>query len=842
MIFGCVAAVAWSAGALGQPQPRSTVSSPGAARAIARVATLDMWQVPTLQPRDYRIVALTLETAADIDPRDEDLLRRLIEAEDSAGRSDRMLDYTRRLIKDVAPGDTVAQLRLISANISSYQDVDSRLKAYDAFLGPKGEALDPSIRSRLALDAALLLRERGDPAAFATRLAEAIALDPTNKDAAATAVTYHSARSDDPAARLDLLLVLLKADPIDPETYLAIARHLTSVGAYKSALRFYHCTTNLAASMGLPADLGLVAEIHVAGWSVEGARTKLSTMRDQLVSQRKRIQDEADRLKKIGGFLMKLPDPMEVQFDVPAARVLLAAASALGDDALTDWSIAELALSVRTATEPPKLQPGEQQKPPEQPMTPDEKKQELADLLWMRLWSGRQIDQAEAQIKDMRADPDIERAGLDRVEGWLALRKGDLDASRQLLEPLAGADMLAELGLGVAKEVGGDTRGAGEWYADYFRRHAGSMAGLWARTRATALLGLEPAPPDDAARLEAVVDAIPKWLEGIVHNPNSFMFLQAEVGGVSADKPAPIESYPVHIRLRNTAPIPLALGAERVLNSRMLLTPSIWIGKDRVDDHTTMEVVSLSRRLRLMPQEVLEITVRTDNGWLWRKLALAGDKDVKMRWRLIQGFRVTPDHVTLAGPLSLYAETSVLTRPATPFADATPVALGALVETGSTDQVAMAVFSAGWRWIKPAEKGGFSPAQSAAFCAALAARYPSLDQSGRLLMLSMLPPATRVPALAPFDNAVRTEQDPATLSYILLTRITDPADPLLTEAEHAADGPAPNEARSRLAEMARLLHARLDEGLKGYAGMEDTTKDLPDQKPAGGATGTTSKP
>src|SRR5262249_27006374 len=158
----------------------------------------------------------------------------------------------------------------------------------------------------------------------------------------------------------------------------------------------------------------------------------------------------------------------------------------------------------------------------EKSMTPEERKQELADLLWMRLWSGRQIDQAEAQMKEMRADPVVTREALDRMEGWLALRKGDIEGARRILEPLAPTDPLAELGLGVAIETSGDRAKAAEWYTAYYHRNAGSMAGAWARTRASTILGdLPPAPPE-ADRLESLIADIPKWLEGFSVSARGF--------------------------------------------------------------------------------------------------------------------------------------------------------------------------------------------------------------------------------------------------------------------------------------------------------------------------------
>jgi hypothetical protein len=60
------------------------------------------------------------------------------------------------------------------------QYADARLSAYDKLLGPRGDALDPAVRSRLAFDAALLARDHGDEARFLDYLTTSTTLDPTN--------------------------------------------------------------------------------------------------------------------------------------------------------------------------------------------------------------------------------------------------------------------------------------------------------------------------------------------------------------------------------------------------------------------------------------------------------------------------------------------------------------------------------------------------------------------------------------------------------------------------------------------------------------------------------------
>src|SRR6185369_17723106 len=118
--------------------------------------------------------------------------------------------------------DTVATLRLLSARIGMRQTIDERLAMYDAFLGPQGQLLDPSIRSRLALDAALLLRERQDQPGYMKRLKDAVQLDVTNKEAAYLAVEAFTRKVEDPQGRLELLSNLLMADPMDPRVLLEV--------------------------------------------------------------------------------------------------------------------------------------------------------------------------------------------------------------------------------------------------------------------------------------------------------------------------------------------------------------------------------------------------------------------------------------------------------------------------------------------------------------------------------------------------------------------------------------------------------------------------------------------
>jgi len=116
---------------------------------------------PTVE--DYRRLALALSILQRETPDDIERLRFLLDAWTWAGDERRERTILGRIVR-MDPTDTVLQLRLINSAIQSKQNADTRLAMYERFLGPAGEKIDDSVKSRLALDAALLYREMGDEA------------------------------------------------------------------------------------------------------------------------------------------------------------------------------------------------------------------------------------------------------------------------------------------------------------------------------------------------------------------------------------------------------------------------------------------------------------------------------------------------------------------------------------------------------------------------------------------------------------------------------------------------------------------------------------------------------
>ena len=142
-------------------------ASPGLA--VARAALVDLRLQREVAVHDYEIAQQLLGLAQSLAPDEVEIVRHRIEAATGAGR-DGLVDRLTRELVALDPGDTVAQLRLITAQLDSRQTARERLDVYERLLGPRGDQLDAALRSRLALDAALLARELGDDDGLARSL------------------------------------------------------------------------------------------------------------------------------------------------------------------------------------------------------------------------------------------------------------------------------------------------------------------------------------------------------------------------------------------------------------------------------------------------------------------------------------------------------------------------------------------------------------------------------------------------------------------------------------------------------------------------------------------------
>jgi len=648
-----------------EPAPDASVYSPNAVldeRLFADDSTHAVLQLlrsiesPTAQ--QYRAAALALRIARRWRNTDAEVLRQEIEAWDAAQDTDRALAATRELIR-LDPLDTVALLRVANARITNLQDADQRLAAYEGLISAK--SIDPSVRSRLALDAALLARETGDERGFLDRLLLASTLDITNKEAAALTVTTYLDKSKDPKERFDLLTTLLLADPHDPEVHRNIAYELRRQMAFKASARFLDMARTLNANEGKPPTSAQQLEYYQSLWDSLGPEKSLEDLQRALDLDLIREKMRRDSLEKSG---RSAGPEQDIRLPPALERVRLMIHVARMDDAGAFASVRSLEESQkdalqRLATDPPKAPEGEEL--PVHMRAESIRRTLMLDWVWVRLFSGQRLDDVEKDLEAVAAPVEegaltLSPDALARYRGWYMVIKGDVAQGRAILEPLAPTDGTARWALGVAAQREGDTEKAAAQFEALAREQAASALGSAARQRWERIKGV-PMPLTGAAKvLEEESARFAPWLEGVVKDPRKFVTLA--VTGTTSRLRA-FDRADLTITVGNNTRQPLGVGIGRSINPRMLLAAQMIIAGRDESTRIRPEVLNLARRLRLMPGESMTATLWGGRGDLTTIVDTLPTSQFNLRWHATQGF-IFSEGGFRAGPNSVRAESNII--------------------------------------------------------------------------------------------------------------------------------------------------------------------------------------
>jgi tetratricopeptide (TPR) repeat protein len=817
--WACVVAAGATAAA-GQvaspPRPQATTTDVArfAADAAHRLSVLDLRACGVPGAGDFTIAADLLGIAQELAPDDLGIVRRRAEAAWNAGDSDLLLALTRRIV-ELDPGDTVAQLRLIAAGIGRLQTAAERLESYDRLLGPRGRVLDPSVRSRLALDAALLLRERGDMPGFVARLKDAVTLDATNKDAALLAHTFFAQRSGDPLGRTELLANLLYADPLDPKVHRALRDEFAAAGAYEAARRFHAAMLQIEAAAGNKTPENAASEGYVIMWMLEGPRAVADDLTLQVESRRASVRTAGQRDPT------KVAEPtvlreQDVRLDVEYEQLRALTCYADGDSERLAGSMHDLALTVVSRAE---ALSDVTRRPVG--LTPEDAAQRALDyiveLQVLRMVLRTDVDQGREEFDKALADlPEADPRRTD-IQVWRHITAGEHQAALDLVKA-KGATLWARLAEATALEALGDKPTACARYDAMARSNPLHPLGAFAAWRAKEAGG-EPEFAGLSQRLDAYARTIPLWIEEMIRTPHLSQSLAVDLDAVEA---APLQHVDALVRVKNLSPIPLAVGSGRSINSRLFFGPYLELGARTRSDNAAGEVFDIDHRFRLMPGESYTVTLWPEVGLVGWLQQVGSWSSSRLRWRVFQGIETLPTGEKRLGPGCLETNTQNVTRP--PLDEARlPTPKLAQRFAGATPEEVPALLVASCARVMGGIPGGVPDPESQAIVDALVAAYPSWPELVRISAVCVLPPVKVCPVLAPFDEAARRDADGRVMAFVIATRCADPQDPWLVSAASSSD--------TRIARLARLHQERLKVGGRVYA--DDGTRAMPIPRPEG---------
>ncbi len=791
-------------------------------RILTRTVLSDLRSLGEPRKEDYALAALMLKDAATLDPKDARVARRWVQAAHGAEDDAMVLEGTRMLIR-TDPNDTVAQLRMITSRLGELQVARDRMDAYEKLLASSG-GLDVSVRSRIALDAALLARDIGDEVNFVRMLKEATRLDSTNKDAAFLAYAYFSQRVEDDKGRLELLANLLMADPLDAGVHLQIRDLLAVHGAWEAAERFHRVGQRILEARN-ESDTQSRVETVSLGIARGQAATALTSVQQDLASAREQQRAAFDNAKTDNKEVSVLP-PEDVRLNIPLEEARIAAAHACGDLNAASASISDLGKTTQLQLEvlqDPTRRPAE--------MTEAQAKEEVISsvyrLTMWRMLTGVEIDFAKTvatEIQEKLAGDDVRRTILS---AWVALRSNEAVNVATLVDPVieqGEGDEWAFLVRALAEESLTNRAKAASRLRAFAAGQPFTPCGAWASWKADQL-ELRPLS-SMASALAQYTKTIPNWVDQMITNPDTFqrLSLSQPATGDVLDAPG------LTLSIRNMTSVPMSLGEDRTINSRVLLGPRVDTPRGFPDGLVEGEVVELNQRLRLNPGEQISVVFwpsETPLGWV---LDTVSDQTTRLRYRALQGFQIDEEGIRYAPAGSLDRSSSVMQLTNLEEAKLEPASLARRVLEASEARIPTLLIATRSMITRLAVDAQGSQ-DLLAVTEAWARKLPTLPPTLRMLALVELPNRLEFEGMSVFDRVAYEDPDPMVQRWNVFARVSALADPTLEKMLKTED--------PTLLRVAQAQKERIESNLRIYSagGMLGRTVSKPatDNKPTGEA-------
>ena len=744
-----------------------------------------------------------VQRATDLDPDNAELWRALLELIDLQDRPED--DELRRTLLEnlvrLDPEDDVVRLRQISASLAQHQTIKERIDAYQRLLSmPNPTQLGPAITSRLAFDLAMLFSRDDDVQGYAKWLGEAVAADPSNRSAAAAATGFFRLNVQDAFAEAELLTSLMLADPTDVVTKTTLAQLLLDHGAYAAADRIYRVTERTYEAGGSLSPDGMLADRAVAQWGRGKVQAALQTIRVRQGQSdavyRRSMQQQNPELTRLE--LARLHAPVAATL----ATIRAAIHNRLGDD-----QVESSMRGVRGAyaAEIERLRAAED-------IDPREVADRLRQAAWVFVWLGGNVDDVVGFLdaaKQVPGDEGLSQTAQARFDGWLAMRRGEVDQAIVLLEPVAEDDVPAALGLALAHLKKGERRDGARGLLRVARAQPGSLIGVWASDVLGELIGrrLQPAELDPLApQLKALIDSVPLVYDRFPDEPTLAVSLRIVPAKDTFD---PYEPIIVNLLITNHAPFPLAIDSGGPIRPRVILIPTIQITRDLRFSQIAPIVVDIDRRLRLEPRQTLVVPVDLRRSHIDELLNKAHPlRGALLKIRAVLNFWVPKQGVIRAGLLGSEIEIQrpIRVNGARLTQGWVEYAIGVAIDPDDPDDLAtMALLS----WLAP----GLVPEQISAdliqlvrdSAQALAEGYAKLDPISQAWLLGVVP---RINVIEPVLAMARKSTDKYVQISYLLFHVVDPADPMLDAAKRSDDPDVKYAAEFLESAMSRAAAAR----------------------------------
>lgn len=553
----------------------------------------------------YRRARVLLDLAMDLAPNDPYIMRVRLDLAKLAGPPEKQLEALREYLKLVKDEDA-PQLEYVRLLVEEEDRIDDRVRRVEQILaGQFAERLSDALRSRLASYCAAGAREVGDMKRFRQHLTTALHLDQTNAEAAIMMYEDVSAGPPDVMNRAASLLWMMRAQPLAVEPRRALGELLLGQAAFASSAeqfrgvqlaagmrlddQFYHDWAMGLASQG--DEVGTYGALRVLGQYGPVRRGVAAAPEGEEEEQAASAESPSEEEEE--------QQPVEAP-RLPLDLELIQLAVMQSESRMPVQLAASYRRIVRTLNE----------------MYGDEGTAEI-DKALLTAWLGRQ-ELPDEVINELEVEYGTDNLAIQRMHGWLEWHAGNVESARGIFRTIVGvnpADGYAMYGLAETYSHDPSSPLRVTYLNEVVTRWPGTLPAMLA-ARDLHALDIEAPIRPAGIRLQKLLGEIPLDLRLPDPYQRGWTGIRLEIPQKRYGLFDPIYAT---LYLRNTSDIPLAIGGEGAMPSRVFVIISVRI-TGRYMGTMPAIVVDLKRRLTLQPGEEMEVPVRLDHSTFGRVL------------------------------------------------------------------------------------------------------------------------------------------------------------------------------------------------------------------------------
>lgn len=551
----------------------------------------------------YRRARVLLDLAMDLAPNDPYIMRVRLDLAKLAGPPEKQLEALRQYLKLVKDEDA-PQLEYVSLLVEEEDRIDDRVRRVEQILaGQFAERLSDALRSRLASYCAAGAREVGDMKRFRQHLTTALHLDQTNAEAAIMMYEDVSAGPPDVMSRGAALLWMMRAQPMAVEPRRALGELLLGQAAFASSAEQFR-GVQLAAGMRLDDQFYHDWAIGLASRGDEGGAYGALRVLGQYGPVRHGAADvPAEEEEKQAAPAESPSDEEEQAVETPRLPLdleLIQLAVMQSESRMPVQLDASYRRIIRTLNE----------------MYGDEGTAEI-DKALLTAWLGRQ-ELSDEVINELEVEYGTDNLAIQRMHGWLEWHAGNVESARGIFRTVVGAnpaDAYAMYGLAETYSHDPSSPLRITYLNEVVTRWPGTLPAMLA-ARDLHALDIETPIRPAGIRLQNLLEEMPLDLRLPDPYQRGWTGIHLEIPQKRYGLFDPIYAT---LYLRNTSDIPLAIGGEGAMPSRVFVIISVRI-TGRYMGTMPAIVVDLKRRLTLQPGEEMEVPVRLDHSTFGRVL------------------------------------------------------------------------------------------------------------------------------------------------------------------------------------------------------------------------------